>query len=65
MCIRDRSTAEDVVCNVGVAHAAGTFPQTVGQPDGLQLHLPARRAVSYTHLDVYKRQNLFHDDTTG
>ena len=34
-----------------------TFPLQIGTPDGLLFEGDVIRAVSYTHLDVYKRQS--------
>ena len=52
---RGWSTAEDVMCNVGVAHAAGTFPQTVGQPDGLQLIYQRVESLYFTQRPAVHR----------
>lgn len=43
MMARRDGVQRKMLCVTLVVHAAGTFPQTVGQPDGLQLHLPACR----------------------
>lgn len=43
MMARRDGVQRKMLCVTLVAHAAGTFPQTVGQPDGLRLHLPACR----------------------
>ena len=53
MCIRDRAKA----CIVSKPLLSGTYPETIQRRITIRV-----RSVSYTHLDVYKRQDLYRVD---
>ena len=63
MCIRDRMQSgryEQSGYEISFSRLSHAAETTLPLVDGKQMELQGRIAVSYTHLDVYKRQALHY-----